>query len=106
MKIIINLGREILFLGSVRELIMTHFETIENKYLFHTDPLYSQYVSNTLDTVTIMIVITPLGTILGNCKFLIPFNVISEEFNKNKATILQFTTKIVSRIAKIEQFVR
>jgi hypothetical protein len=71
--------------------------------LFHTDPLY---VSNTLDTVTIMIVITPLGIILGNYKFLIPFNVISEEFNKNKATILEFTTKIVSRIAKIEQFVR
>jgi ABC-type sulfate transport system permease component len=57
--------------------------------LFHTDPLY---VSNTLDTVTIMIVITPLGIILGNYKFLIPFNVISEEFNKNTATILEFTT--------------
>jgi hypothetical protein len=83
---------------------MTPSETSsENKYLFHTDPLY---VSNTLDTVTIMIVITPLGIILGNYKFLIPFNVISEEFNKNKATILEFTTKIVSRIAKIEQFVR
>jgi hypothetical protein len=53
-----------------------------------------------------MIVITPLGIILGNYKFLIPFNVISEEFNKNKATSLEFTTKIVSRIAKIEQFVR
>jgi hypothetical protein len=53
-----------------------------------------------------MIVITPLGIILGNYKFLIPFNVISGEFNKNKATILEFTTKIVSRIAKIEQFVR
>jgi hypothetical protein len=60
-------------------------------YLFHADPLY---VSNTLDTVTIMIVMTPLGIILGNYKFLIPFNVISEEFNKNKATILEFTTKI------------
>jgi hypothetical protein len=82
---------------------MTHSETIENKYLFHTDPLY---VSNTLDTVTIMIVITPLRIILGNYKFLIPFNVMSEEFNKNKATILQFTTKIVSRIVKIEQFIR
>jgi hypothetical protein len=44
-------------------------------------------------------------TVLGNYKFLIPFNVILEEFNKNKATILEFTTKIVSRIAKIEQFV-
>jgi hypothetical protein len=59
-----------------------------------------------VDTVTIMIVITPLGIILGNYKFLIPFNVISEEFNKNKATVLEFTTKIDSRIAKIEQFVR
>jgi hypothetical protein len=55
-----------------------------------------------------MIVVTPLGIILGNYKFLIPFNVIliSEEFNKNTATILEFITKIVSRISKIEQFVR
>jgi hypothetical protein len=48
-----------------------------------------------------MIVITPLGIILGNYKFLIPFNVISEEFNKNKATGLEFTTKLFPALLKL-----
>jgi hypothetical protein len=35
MKIIINLGREILLLGSVRESIMTPSETSSEKNIFH-----------------------------------------------------------------------
>jgi hypothetical protein len=35
MKIIINLGREILLLGSVRESIMTPFETSSEKTFFY-----------------------------------------------------------------------
>jgi hypothetical protein len=48
-----------------------------------------------------MIVITPLGILLGNYKFLIPFNVISEEFNKIKRQFSNLLVKLFPALLKL-----
>jgi hypothetical protein len=49
MKIIINLGREILLLGSVRESIMTPSETSSEKKILNDSDISNKNVTKTLE---------------------------------------------------------